>query len=922
MAPFFNATKQSFSIPSANAPPRYPVSGSYPDQSTYPTIPSPSPPSHSIRVGSYDGQKSNDSPLITGTPLLHHSFKQAKDDDCETIKEDIVEQLKYFLGRTTSSIDNFSAFMSTAFSVRSRLVDRWNCTQNAILSKKFKCANYLSLEWLQGRALTNALINLNLKNKYSEVLESLGVSLEQIATNEPDAGLGNGGLGRLSSCFIDSLATTNYPCWGYGLRYSYGMFKQLIEDGEQVEVPEYWLNYGSDHVERIDVQIPVRFGGHVVQKEENGRITFDWQGGSIVRAIAYDAFIPGFKTDNVLNLRLWAAKAPTAFDLTAFKHGDYFSSVREQMEAETLTSVLYPDDSTIQGRQLRLKQQYFFTCATITDILNRFDQLGRPLIELPEFHCVQLNDTHPVLAIPELMRQLMDIKELGWDEAWDITQRFFFYTNHTLMAEALERWPVPFFELLFPRHLQIIYHINHLHLSNVREHYTQQGMAKLEVDAKLKEFSIIEEGTPKNVRMAFLAVVSSVKVNGVAQIHAELVKKTIFNQFVELYGEQKFVGITNGVTFRRWLKVANPPLCDLIHTELGTDNFLLNPELLRQLERVADDDVFQSKWKRAHLTAKRKLVQLIKRTVGISVNENALFDTQIKRIHEYKRQFMNILHVIHRYLEIKKNPTAAQHNMVPRVHIYSGKAASSYVQAKRIIKLICAVANVINNDPQVGDLLKVVFLPSYGVSLAETIIPGSDISEQISTATTEASGTSNFKFALNGCLTIGTEDGANIEIAEHVGKEHMFIFGYDCDQVAGARQMVAEGRAPPMDKRLVNVIESINSGTFGEGFQPLVDSLYGTNDFYLVSQDFTAYCDTHLKVDAKWRDKPEWIRSSIINTAKIGHFSSDRSVREYADMWNLAPCPVKMNLPKRGRPSSSGATVEQNDLCDEEDQFN
>ncbi|KAL0225296.1 hypothetical protein RCL1_003208 [Eukaryota sp. TZLM3-RCL] len=890
-------------ILNTNAPPRYPTSF---------TMPSPSPPSIPIVI-SERAVKDNESPYITGTPALVNSFNSIKDDTCETIREDIVEQLKYHLGRTTSSIDNFSAFMSTSMSVRKRLIDKWNETQTKFLLNDAKFINYLSLEWLQGRSLTNALTNLNLRNKYAEVLENLGVSLEQIAENEVDAALGNGGLGRLAACFIDSLATTNYPCWGYGLRYSFGMFKQLIQNGEQVEVPEYWLNYGSDHVERIDVQYNVQFGGHVEKKETHGKISYEWVGGTCVRAVAYDAFVPGYGTDNVLNLRLWAARAPKGFDLVAFNHGDYFSSVRQQMEAENLTSVLYPDDSTVQGRQLRLKQQYFFVCATVSDILNRFSQLNRPLSELPNFHCIQLNDTHPVLAIPELLRQLIDLKGMEWDDAWDIATRMFFFTNHTLMSEALERWPVSFFEFLLPRHLEILYLMNHNHLENCRQYYEGKGYPEHEVNNKMRELSMFEHHPENKVRMAHIAVVTCSKVNGVAQLHAELMKQTVFAQFVEFYGAEKFVGITNGVTFRRWLKVSNPPLCNLISSTVGGDEFLTKPYVLQHLESYATDANFQMKWKNCRTRAKKKLAKLIKATTGITVSEHALFDVHVKRIHEYKRQLMNILYCIYRYKTIKANPTAAHQTMVPRVVIFAGKSASAYHNAKKIIKLINSVANVVNNDPEVGDLLKIVFIPGYGVSIAEIIIPGTDLCQQISTAGTEASGTSNMKFCLNGTLLIATLDGANIEIKEKIGEENCFIFGLLAKEVDEMKAKLYNGTAPAMDSRLAEVLNDIRRGHFGTGFESLVDSITGTNDHYLVCQDFPHYVTAQQAVDHKWQRPQEWFKSSILSTARSGFFSSDRSVSEYANiLWGLKPMAVNVkNVPRRKTSSASLSTTEE-----------
>ncbi|KAG0268038.1 Non-essential glycogen phosphorylase [Actinomortierella ambigua] len=812
--------------------------------------------------------------------------------DIETIQKSIVHHVTTTLARAAYNMDNFTAYQAVALSARDRLIAQWNETQGQLSKADPKRVYYLSLEFLLGRSMDNALLNLGLKDVYAKGIGQLGFRMEDVVESESDAALGNGNLGRLAACYMDSLATLEYPAWGYGLRYNYGIFQQRIIEGYQAEFPDYWLNFDNPwELPRLDISIPIYFAGHVHSfQDEYGVTRHKWVPGQSVQAIAYDVPIPGYDTENCNNIRLWRSKPTRVFDLTSFNEGNYEKSVEDATQAEKITSVLYPNDNTMAGKELRLKQQYFWTAASLHDIVRRFKKSQRDWSDFPEQVAIQLNDTHPTLAIVELQRILVDEEQLNWDDAWEIVTRTFAFTNHTVLPEAMEKWSVPMFEYLLPRHLQIVFDINLFFLQKVEKRFPNDREL-------LKRMSIIEEAQPQQIRMAHLAVVGSHKVNGVAALHSNLIRDTIFKDFVEYYGSDKFVNVTNGITSRRWLNQANHKLSELITETLGSDAWIKDLDLLKGLNKKVDDKVFQKKWMAIKRANKVRLAELIKERCGIEVSPDALFDVQVKRIHEYKRQFMNILAVIHRYRTIKSLTPAQKANVQPRVVIFGGKAAPGYYVAKLVIKLINSVANVVNQDPAVGDLLKVVFIPDYNVSLAEVIVPASDISQHISTAGTEASGTSNMKFVLNGGLILGTMDGANIEILEEIGEDNIFIFGCLAHEVEDLRY-AQRYRGVPMDPALQGVLAAIEKGTFEDPkiFQPLISTLTIGKDYYLISADFASYLRANQAVDAAYKDQDEWVKKSIRCTANMGKFSSDRSVKEYADnIWHIKPFKVVDN---------------------------
>ncbi|KAI8967533.1 glycosyl transferase [Mycotypha africana] len=805
-------------------------------------------------------------------------------NDVESIEGDIVHHTITTLCRGAYNVDKLAMYQATAHSVRDRLLEDWNRTQEALHKENPKRCYYLSMEFLIGRALDNALNCLHVKDNYKESVHNLGFNLEDLIREEKDAALGNGGLGRLAACYMDSAATQDFPTWGYGLRYQYGMFKQIIKDGFQNEIPDYWLNFENPwEFPRSDIKYDVRFYGYVATKmNEKGESRMSWEGGDKVQAMAYDIPIPGFNTKGCGNIRLWDSKPKNTFDFESFNSGDYDKSVAEQNNAQNLTSVLYPNDNFLAGKELRLKQEYFFVSASLQDIIHRFKRAKCPWKDFPEKVAVQMNDTHPTLAVPELQRILVDVEGLDWDDAWDIVTRTFAFTNHTILPEALERWSVPMMEKILPRHMQIIYDINLFFLQKVeREFSTDREM--------LKRLSIIEESQPQQVRMAYLAVIGSHTVNGVAALHSDLIRKHLFNDFVKYYGPEKFINITNGITPRRWLYQSNPGLRDLITKTLGSEEWATKLDLLKGLRCHADDSEFQKAWADVKLQNKKRLAKWIKDHMDITVNPDALFDIQVKRIHEYKRQFMNILSVIYRYKSLKKMAPEDLAQQIPRVVVIGGKAAPGYYIAKLVIKLVNSVADVVNNDKDLKDMLKVVFIPDYNVSLAEVIIPASDISQHISTAGTEASGTSNMKFVLNGGLILGTVDGANIEIKEHIGEENIFMFGVLADEVEDIRHN-QKYHGLLIDPSLQVVIDSIQSGEFGDPsiFNPLINTLTYGGDYYLISADFKSYLQAHTKVEDNYRDQAGWIKKSIMCTAGMGFFSSDRAIQEYAEkIWNL-----------------------------------
>ncbi|ORZ41277.1 glycosyl transferase [Catenaria anguillulae PL171] len=771
----------------------------------------------------------------------------------------------------------------------------------------------MSLEFLLGRSLDNALLSLNLKDKYGSALQSLGFRMEDLLPEEEDAALGNGGLGRLAACYMDSLACLEYPAWGYGLRYTYGIFKQSIVDGHQSEFPDFWLNYGNPwEVPRLDVVYEVRFYGHCTRYTDAvGNERWKWEGGDKVQAVAYDVPIPGYNNRTCLNIRLWSSKPTKQFDLGSFNAGNYEKSVEEQQRAENITSILYPNDNHNMGKELRLKQQYFLVCATLKDVIRRFKKTNRPWADFPDQVAVQLNDTHPTMAAVELQRRLVDLEGLDWDEAWDIVTRTFAFTNHTVLPEALETWPVPLMQELLPRHLAIIFDINLFFLQEVEKKFPNDR-------DRLRRMSIIEESSPQRIRMAHLAVIASHTVNGVAALHSALVKNMIFKDFAEMFGEQKFTNVTNGITPRRWLNQANPALASLV-TQLVGNGWHHDLTLLKKLKAHAGDAKVQEQWRAIKKANKQRLADLIYKQQGLTVSTDAMFDVQVKRIHEYKRQLMNILGVIYRYYEIKRMPEAERvKHVVPKVVIFGGKAAPGYYMAKLIILLINNVAKVINNDADVNKYLQVVFVRDYNVSLAEIIIPAADISQHISTAGTEASGTSNMKFVLNSSIIVGTVDGANIEIGDEIGKENIFFFGALAHEVDDIRHR-QRYRSVKMDPKLELVLTAISEGKFDTDppahpasittmvpgattvsappqtrqFGPLVQTLTSGGDFYILSHDFSSYLEALGKAEKEYRNQNEWTKKCINATAGMGFFSSDRAVADYAKrIWHAEPCPM------------------------------
>ncbi|KAB5535215.1 glycogen phosphorylase [Coniochaeta sp. 2T2.1] len=806
--------------------------------------------------------------------------------DTDEFEKEVVRHVETTLARSMFNCDESAAYSATSLAFRDRLILEWNRTQQRQTFADSKRVYYLSLEFLMGRALDNAMLNIGLKDVAKSGLAELGFRVEDIIEQEHDAALGNGGLGRLAACFLDSLASLNYPAWGYGLRYRYGIFKQEIIDGYQVEVPDYWLDFNPWEFPRYDVTVDIQFYGHVHKsQDDSGKTISHWEGGETVRAVAYDVPIPGYATSTTNNLRLWSSKAASGeFDFQKFNNGEYESSVADQQRAETISAVLYPNDNLERGKELRLKQQYFWVAASLYDIVRRFKKSRRAWSEFPEQVAIQLNDTHPTLAIVELQRILVDLEGLDWEDAWRIVVATFGYTNHTVLPEALEKWSVGLFQHLLPRHLQIIYDINLFFLQTVERKFPNDRDL-------LRRVSIIEESQTKMVRMAYLAIVGSHKVNGVAELHSDLIKTTIFKDFVEIFGVDKFTNVTNGITPRRWLYQANPRLSSLIESKVGSKDFLKDLTLLNKIELSLNDKAFRKEWADIKLANKVRLAKHIKSATGVTVDPTALFDVQVKRIHEYKRQQLNIFGVIHRYLALKAATPEERKKAQPRVSVFGGKAAPGYWMAKQIIHLVNKVGDVVNNDKDIGDLLKVVFLEDYNVSKAEIITPASDISEHISTAGTEASGTSNMKFVLNGGLIIGTCDGANIEITREIGENNIFLFGNLAEDVEDLRHSHTYG-SHTIDADLAKVFQAIESGTFGnpQDFASLITAIRDHGDYYLVSDDFHSYVETHALVDEAYKNQEEWISKCITAVARMGFFSSDRCINEYAEgIWNIEP---------------------------------
>lgn len=799
------------------------------------------------------------------------------------VKQALQNHLIFSCFKTDKASTPRDWYATAAFTVRDHVIERWVRTSESYYEKDPKRVYYLSLEFLIGRMLTNAALNLGMKDELSDGLSALGHDLETAAELEPDAALGNGGLGRLAACFLDSMATMDIPAAGYGIRYEYGMFKQAIEGGQQVEYPDNWLRYSNVwEFQRPEATYDIKFYGHVVHVPEGHGVTHHWCDAQQVVAMAYDVPVPGYGTETVNNLRLWSAKATKDFDLRQFNDGNYEQSVEERTDSETISKVLYPNDASASGRELRLKQQYFFVSASIQDILRRFlatreVKTTKDWADLPNKIAIQLNDTHPAIGVAEMMHQLVDVHQLAWNFAWDLVVKIFAYTNHTLMPEALETWSVDLFGSLLPRHLEIIYEINKQFITMVNHHFP--GDTDL-----IRRVSIIDETHGRRVRMAHLAVVGSHTVNGVAALHSDLLKTTLFADFHKIY-PNKFTNVTNGITPRRWLNQANPSLTNLIKKAIG-DGFQKDLTQLVKLTPLADDKDFRKAFRAVKLENKLRLANKIEQLVGVKLNPDSLFDVQIKRIHEYKRQLLNVLHIITLYNRIRHGDK----NVTPRTVIFGGKAAPGYWMAKLIIRLINDVAAIVNDDPAVEDKLKVVFYPNYEVSAAEILFPGSDLSEQISTAGTEASGTGNMKMALNGALTIGTLDGANVEIKEEVGDDNIFIFGLTTPQVAETK---ANGYNPRdyynRNPALKEVLDMIANGFFSQEepdrYRAIVDSLLNS-DSYLLLADYDAYIACQDKVAVVYQNQEEWSRRAILNVARMAKFSSDRTIGEYAkNIW-------------------------------------
>lgn len=797
-------------------------------------------------------------------------------------KKALQSHLVYSIFKTEQVATPRDWYSTTAYTVRDHVIERWVKTVEKYAEEDPKRIYYLSLEFLIGRMLSNASLNLGVDTEIKKGLNALGHKIENVVEWEHDAALGNGGLGRLAACFLDSMATMDIPGMGYGIRYEYGMFRQSIDNGQQIENPDNWLRYGNIwEFQRPASIYTVNFYGRVVEFENGSSIESHWIDADSVVAMAYDVPIPGYATQTVNTLRLWSAKSAKEFNLNQFNDGNYELAVEGRNASESISKVLYPNDASASGRELRLKQQYFFVSASIQDILHRFLLKHDDWTKLPDKIVIQLNDTHPAIAVAEMMYQLVDIHRLDWDFAWSLAEKIFAYTNHTLMPEALETWSLDLFNTLLPRHLAIILRINHTFLEKVNHQFP--GDSDL-----LRRVSIIDETNGRSVRMAHLAVIGSFKVNGVAALHSDLLKKTLFADFHRIF-PNKFANVTNGITPRRWLNQCNPELTLLIEKVIGK-KFQRDLDKLRLLTPLAEDAQFRKAFRKVKHKNKVKLANKIEELMGIKINPNSMFDIQIKRIHEYKRQLLNILHVITLYNRIRKGQAK---NAVPRVVIFGGKAAPGYWMAKLIIRLINDVAAIINEDLAVGDQLKVIFYPNYDVSAAELLFPASDLSEQISTAGTEASGTGNMKMALNGALTIGTLDGANVEIMQEVGDENIFIFGLKADEVSVTK---SNGYNPwdyyNSNPELKETLDMITSGYFSieepGRYQAIFDNLLNKGDQYLLLADYASYIQTQEHVSELYKDKEEWSRRAILNVARMGKFSSDRSIREYADnIWKL-----------------------------------
>jgi len=809
--------------------------------------------------------------------------------DVSGLIQDFRHHYAHHLGRDKYSRSPRYHYQALAYTVRERLMERWSTTRYAYHDAECKMVYYLSLEFLMGRSLGNAMLNLGITDKASTALMQLGIKLEDLAEQEIDAGLGNGGLGRLAACFLDSCATLQLPVMGYGIRYEYGMFRQRIEDGRQIEEPDHWLRDGNPwEVERPEYTQRVHFEGRTeLYVRADGITGRRWVDTHDVMAVPHDIPVPGYQNGTVNTLRLWKAAPTDVFDLGEFNAGSYTESVATKNEAENITMVLYPNDASENGKALRLRQQYFLASASLQDVIERYMALHKgDLSGFGDKNCFQLNDTHPSCAVPELMRLLLDEHQMGWDDAWAIICRTMAYTNHTLLPEALEKWPVSLFRQLLPRILDIILEINARFLTEVANRWPGDN-------ERQRRMSLVEEGPVPQIRMAYLAIVGSFSVNGVAALHSQLLSSGLFRDFYELW-PHKFNNKTNGVTPRRWLAWCNPDLTRLIADKIG-DGFVAHLDRIKEITAYLDDPEFRERWHAVKQTNKARLAELVYEKCGVEFNTSAIFDVQVKRIHEYKRQLLNVLHVIHLYDRIKRGDTT---DWTDRCVLIGGKAAPGYFMAKLIIKLVNNVARVVNEDPEVGDKLKMAFLPNYRVTAMEVICPGTDLSEQISTAGKEASGTGNMKFMMNGALTIGTLDGANIEIREEVGDENFFVFGLTAEEVEARRTRYNPAAIIAGDNDLFRVMQLLRSGHFSmfeSGiFDPIIDAISNPCDPWMVAADFHSFIVAQRSVSAAYRDTDRWTRMSIINSAMSGKFSTDRTISEYnKDIWHLTPVAVK-----------------------------
>jgi glycogen phosphorylase len=815
----------------------------------------------------------------------------------ETLKRAFLDNLFYIQGKFPSLASKNDYYMALAYTVRDRLLKRWLGTTATYLDQRQRCVCYLSAEFLMGPHLGNNLINLGIYDQVKQAIEDLCIDFEALLEQEEEPGLGNGGLGRLAACYLDSLATQEIPALGFGIRYEFGIFDQQIKDGWQVEVTDKWLRYGNPwEIPRPEWAVGVPFGGYTEHfRNERGCDRTRWIPAQLIKGIPYDTPILGYRTNTANTLRLWKAEASESFNFSAFNEGDYYGAVHEKVVSENLTKVLYPNDEKVTGKQLRLEQQFFFVSCTLQHMIRILVAQNFPVEQFHEKFAIQLNDTHPAIAIAELMRLLVDQEHLDWDAAWQITQQSFGYTNHTLLPEALEKWPIAMFGSKLPRHLEIIYEINSRFLDEVRLQFPGDN-------ERLARLSLIDESGERYVRMAHLACVGSHTINGVAELHSDLLKKTVLKDFYGVFSD-KFTNKTNGVTPRRWLVLSNPRLTHLITGTIGEtlgeslrDHWIKNLEELRQLEPYAEDAAFRAQWRQVKHAVKQDLATYLEKRLGVQIDPQSLFDMQVKRIHEYKRQHLNVLHVATLYFRLKQNPNL---DVTPRTFIFGGKAAPSYTMAKLMIKLINAVGEIVNKDPVSRDRLKVVFVPDFNVTIGQKIYPAADLSEQISTAGMEASGTGNMKFAMNGALTIGTLDGANIEIRAEVGAENFFLFGLNAAEVSSLK---AQDYHPwdyyQSNDMLKTVLDFMGDGYFSHGdrdlFRPLIDKLR-SDDPFMVLADYQSYIDCQDRVAQVYRDPDQWSRKSILNTARMGKFSSDRAIREYCqDIWKIKPVPIDL----------------------------